>query len=163
LQWEVPVSPASRKRSKTFAWVTATLALTATIAVSSPVRAQLAPPWDGNPISAGLGPTYGEAWCANAAPGSNIANQQKQPLALIPYEAIGCTLQQFLDEAEATGIPERMSFKVIGQSSGGRDLYGVVVNALETDQQQRGYERWAAPLDHADRSCIGTGVARSVG
>lgn len=137
------MSPASRKRSKTFAWVTATLALTATIAVSSPVRAQLAPPWDGNPISAGLGPTYGEAWCANAAPGSNIANQQKQPLALIPYEAIGCTLQQFLDEAEATGIPERMSYKVIGQSSGGRDLYGVVVNALETDQQRRGFERWA--------------------
>ena len=42
----------------------------------------------------------------NAAPGSSIANQQKQPLALIPYEAIECTLQQFEDEAEATDIPE---------------------------------------------------------
>lgn len=137
------MSPASRKRSKTFAWVTSILAMAAAIAVSSPAGAQLAPPWDGNPISAGLGPTYGEAWCANAAPGSNIANQQKQPLALIPYEAIGCTLQQFLDEADAAGIPERMSFQVIGQSSGGRDLYGVVVNALETDEQQLGYERWS--------------------
>ncbi|MGH8522683.1 MAG: hypothetical protein ACREXY_00190, partial [Gammaproteobacteria bacterium] len=136
------MSPASRKRSKTFAWVTAILAMAAAIAVSSPAGAQLAPPWDGNPISAGLGPTYGEAWCANAAPGSNIANQQKQPLALIPYEAIGCTLQQFLDEAEAAGVPERMSFQVIGESSGGRDLYGVVVNALETDEQERDYERW---------------------
>ncbi len=136
------MSPASRKRSKTFAWVTAILAMAAAIAVSSPAGAQLAPPWDGNPISAGLGPTYGEAWCANAAPGSSIANQQKQPLALIPYEAIGCTLQQFLDEAVAADIPERMSFQVIGQSSGGRDLYGVVVNALETDEQERDYERW---------------------
>jgi hypothetical protein len=136
------VSSASRKRSKTFAWVTTILATAAAIAVSSPAGAQLAPPWDGNPISAGLGPTYGEAWCANAAPGSNIADQQKQPLALIPYEAIGCTLQQFLDEAEAAGIPERMSFEVIGQSSGGRDLYGVVVNALETLEQQRDYDHW---------------------
>jgi Zinc carboxypeptidase len=137
------VSRASRKRSKTFAWVTATLALTATIAVSSPVRAQLAPPWDGNPISAGLGPTYGEAWCGNAAPGSNIANQQKQPLALIPYEAIGCTLDQFNEEAAATGIPNRMSYTVLGKSAGGRDILGVVVNALETDEQRRAYERWA--------------------
>jgi hypothetical protein len=136
------VSPASRKRSKTFAWVTSILAMAAAIAVSSPAGAQLAPPWDGNPISAGLGPTYGEAWCANAAPGSNIANQQKQPLALIPYEAIGCTLQQFLDDAEAAGIPERMSYEVIGQSAGGRDLYGVVVNALETPDQERDYDRW---------------------
>ena len=136
------MSPASRKRSKTFAWVTSILAMAAAIAVSSPAGAQLAPPWDGNPISAGLGPTYGEAWCANAAPGSNIANQQKQPLALIPYEAIGCTLQQFLDEAEAAGIPERMSYEVIGQSAGGLDLYGVVVNALETPDQERDYDRW---------------------
>ena len=105
------MSPASRKRSKTFAWVTAILAMAAAIAVSSPAGAQLAPPWDGNPISAGLGPTYGEAWCANAAPGSNIANQQKQPLALIPYEAIECTLEQFRDEAAAAGIPERMSYR----------------------------------------------------
>jgi hypothetical protein len=137
------VSPASRKRSKTFAWVTAILAMAAAIAVSSPAGAQLAPPWDGNPISAGLGPTYGEAWCANAAPGSNIANQQKQPLALIPYEAIQCTLDQFDAEAAATGIPNRMSYTVLGQSSGGRDILGVVVNALETDEQQLGYERWA--------------------
>ena len=31
---------------------------------------------------------------------------------------------------------------MIGQSSGGRHLFGVVVNALETDEQQRDYERW---------------------
>lgn len=98
--------------------------MAAAIAVSSPAGAQLAPPWNRNPISAGLGPTYGEAWCANAAPGSNIANRQKQPLALIPYEAIQCTLDQFDAEAAATGIPNRMSYTVLGQSAGGRDILG---------------------------------------
>jgi hypothetical protein len=124
------------------AWVTATLATAAAISVSSPAGAQLSPPWDGNPISAGLGPTYGEPWCAEAAPGSSIANQQKQPLALIPYEAIACTLDLFQAEAAAASIPPRMSYEVIGQSAGGRDLYGVVVNALETPDQQRNYNRW---------------------
>ncbi len=32
----------------------------------SPAGAQPAPPLDGNPISPGLGPTYGEEWCAPA-------------------------------------------------------------------------------------------------
>jgi len=138
------VSPASRKRSKTFAWVTAVLAMAAAIAVSSPAGAQLAPPWDGNPISAGLGPTYGEAWCANAAPGSSIANQQNQPLALMPVEAIECTLEQFEAEASDAGVSDRLSFGVIGQSAGQppRDIYGVVVNALETPQQQQASANW---------------------
>jgi hypothetical protein len=104
--------------------------------------AQLSPPWDGNPISAGLGPTYGEAWCADAAPGSSIATQQGPPLALIPIEAIRCTLDGFLAEASAAGIPNRMSYSVIGQSTTGWDMYEVVVNALETPEQQRDYDRW---------------------
>ncbi|MGZ5291162.1 MAG: M14 family zinc carboxypeptidase [Actinomycetota bacterium] len=121
---------------------TAALALPA-LAIAVPAGAQLAPPFDGNPISHGLGPTYGEAWCADAAPGSSIANQQGAPLALIPQEAIGCTLDQFLAEAEAAGIPERMSYSAIGQSEAGRDQYGVVVNARETWQQRRDAARWA--------------------
>ena len=35
-----------------------------------------------------------------------------------------------------------MSYSVIGQSAGGPDLYGVVVNALETPEQQRDSDRW---------------------
>jgi murein tripeptide amidase MpaA len=82
------------------------------------------------------------SWCADAAPGSNIDTQQNQPLALIPYEAIACTLDRFQAEAAEASIPQRMSYEVIGQSAGGRDLYGVVVNALETPDQQRDYDRW---------------------
>ena len=127
----------------------AALVLVATLTLSSPASAQLAAPWDGNPISAGLGPTYGEAWCADAAPGSNIDNQQNQPLALIPVEAIGCTLEQFQQEAADAGVPQRMSFEVIGQSAGQppRDLYGVVVNALETPEQRQASANWFALRD----------------
>jgi hypothetical protein len=125
------------------AWLplAACIALAATITVS-PASAQLAAPWNGEPISAGLGPTYGEAWCAEAAPGSSIADQQGPPLALIPYEAIECTLNQFQQEAADADIPNRMSFEVLGQSAGGRDVLGVVVNALDTPEQQDAYDRW---------------------
>jgi hypothetical protein len=123
--------------------ILATLVLAASaVALTVPATAQLSPPWDGNPISAGLGPTYDEPWCADPAPGSSIANQQGAPLALMPVEAIACTLDGFQAEAEAAGIPERMSYRVIGQSEAGRQLYGVVVNALETPEQQRDYDRW---------------------
>lgn len=129
--------------TRTWLSVAVTLALVApAIAITTPAGALLGPPFDGNPISAGLGPTYGEAWCAEAAAGTSIANQQGAPLALIPQEAIQCTLDQFLAEAAAAGIPNRMSYSVIGQSEAGRNLYGVVVNALETPEQQLAYDRW---------------------
>jgi hypothetical protein len=115
------------------------LVATATV-LSAPVGAQTAPPWDGNPVSPGLGPTYGETWCA--PPSGGIAEQQGAPLALIPYEAIECTLQQFEDEAAEAGVPDRMNYEVIGQSVLGRDILGVVVNALDTPQQQQAYARW---------------------
>jgi hypothetical protein len=112
------------------------------IAVALPANAQTGPPWDGNPISAGLGPTYGEEWCAPPTPGSSIANLQGPPLAIMPYEAIGCTLDQIQAEGAAAGLPERMTYEVIGQSTQGRDMYGVVVNALESDAQRRAYANW---------------------
>jgi len=112
------------------------------IAVALPANAQTGPPWDGNPISAGLGPTYGEEWCAPPTPGTPIANLQGPPLAIMPQEAIGCTLDQILAEGAAAGIPERMTYEVIGQSTQGRDMYGVVVNALESDAQRRAYANW---------------------
>jgi hypothetical protein len=126
----------------------ATIALAATVAIATPASAQPGPPWNGEPISAGLGPTYGEPWCAPPAPGSSIATQQEfdgvpfqDTLALIPQEAIACTLDAIIADDASTG-PPRMSYSVIGQSAGGRDLYGVVVNALETPQQQRDSDRW---------------------
>ncbi len=118
---------------------TAVALVVAAIAFSSPAGAQTGPPWDGNPVSPGLGPTYGETWCASAA-GENVP--QSAPLALIPYGAIGCTLEQFKAEAAAAGVPNRLTYSVIGESELGRDIFGVVVNALETPEQQAAYARW---------------------
>jgi len=113
--------------------------LVAAIALASPAGAQSGPPWDGNPVSPGLGPTYGEEWCAPAT-GENVP--QSAPLALIPYGAIGCTLEQFKAEAAAAGVPNRLTYSVIGESELGRDMFGVVVNALDTPAQQAAYARW---------------------
>ncbi len=107
-----------------------------------PAPAFAVAPFDGTTVSAGLGPTFGDPWCANAAPGSSIANQQGAPLAIIPYEAFACTLQKFQDEATAASLPHRMDFSILGQSAGGRNMYRVVVNALETPNQIRDYQRW---------------------
>jgi hypothetical protein len=115
------------------------LVATSAMAIPAPAGAQSGPPWNGEPISAGLGPTYGEEWCASAA-GENVP--QQPPLALIPYGAIGCTLEQFQAEAEDAGVPPRMEYEVIGQSTHGRDIYGVVVNALETQEQRDNYANW---------------------
>ena len=120
--------------------ITTVLALViAAIAFAAPAGAQSGPPWDGNPVSHGLGPTYGEEWCAPAT-GENVP--QSAPLALIPYRAIACTLAQFEAEAAAAGVADRLDYESIGQSTLGRDLYGVVVNALETPEQQRDFARW---------------------
>ena len=64
----------------------------ASIAFSSPAAAQVGPPFNGNPVSHGLGPTYGEEWCAPVG-SENVP--QSSPLAIIPYGAIQCTLDQF--------------------------------------------------------------------
>jgi hypothetical protein len=114
--------------------------VSAVVAISAPAGAQSAAPWDGNPVSPGLGPTYGEPWCA--APTGAIAEQQDAPLALIPYEAIECTLERFEDEAAAAGVPDRLHWSKIGESVEGRDILGVVVNALDTAQQQQAFARW---------------------
>ena len=111
----------------------------AAIAFSTPVAAQTGPPWDGNPVSHGLGPTYGEEWCAPVG-SENVP--QGSPLALIPYGAIRCTLEQFETEAAAAGVPDRLDISIIGQSVLGLDMFGVVVNALDTPEQQAAFARW---------------------
>jgi Zinc carboxypeptidase len=120
--------------------------LLAALTLVGATSAYAVPPWDGTPISQGFGPTYGDPWCNPAAAASEpgVSPQQGPPLALMPYGALACSLEQFQNEAAAAGIPQRMTYSVIGQSAGGRDLYGVVINALETANQRRDFQRWQA-------------------
>jgi Zinc carboxypeptidase len=112
------------------------------LVVASPAFA-LDPPWNGEPISHGLGPTYGETWPAGSLVGEAVASRQESTgLALMPYAAVPTLLAQFQAEAAAAGVPPRMTYEVLGQSAEGRDIYGVVINAMETTAQVRDYGRW---------------------
>ena len=71
-------------------------------------------------------------------------------MVLMPYAAVPTGLAQFQAEAEAAGVPPPMTYEVLGKSAQGRDIYGVVINALEGPGQMLGYERWlsvAVPHD----------------
>ena len=75
-------------------------------------------------------------------PGRKRNVPQGSPLALIPYGAIRCTLEQFETEAAAAALPDRLDISIIGQSVLGLDMFGVVVNALDTPEQQAAFARW---------------------
>jgi Zinc carboxypeptidase len=55
----------------------------------------------------------------------------------IPHYAIGCTLEDIEDRSRG-----RMDVRVIGQSSLGRDMYGVVINRTRTWQERRAFRNW---------------------
>jgi hypothetical protein len=136
----------TRTPSKLTATITTLLVIVSFAAAAlqvSPAEAQ-DPPFDGNPISQGLGPTYGEQWCA---PPTGEAVPQDAPLAIIPYAAITCTLELFEQEAAANGVPDRFDWWSLGQNDQGRDVWAVLVNALDTPEQQRDYDRWVQLRD----------------
>ena len=109
--------------------------------------APLAAPWNGQPISPGIGPTYGEPWPVPVPSDEAVVNLQGSPhdsstLAVMPYADVAPELAKFQAEAKAAGIPARMTWYVSGQSAGGRDMYAVVINDTETGAQQSAYQRW---------------------
>ncbi len=103
--------------------------LVVSLGVAGNATAQLTPPWCGTP----------EPDAAANLPDGSQPTHPPGSFAHIPYYAIGCTL----DQIEADQIGNRMSVEVIGQSALGRDMYGVVFNALDTPEQRRDYDRWA--------------------
>ena len=102
--------------------------LVVSLGVAGNAGAQLTPPWCGTP----------EPDAAGNLPDGSSPTHPAGSFPHIPYYAIGCTL----DEIEGDQLGNRMSVEVIGQSALGRDMYGVVFNALDTPEQQRDYERW---------------------
>jgi hypothetical protein len=75
-------------------------------------------------------------WCGTPEPDSAEQLPPENSFPHIPYYAIGCTLEDIQERSNG-----RMSLEVIGQSSTGRDMYGVVINARETRAQRESYER----------------------
>jgi hypothetical protein len=107
-----------------------TLALGALLAISisaGPSGAAIAPPWCGTP----------EPDAAENLPDGTDPTDPLGSFPHIPYYAIGCTLDSIA--AQSNG---RMTVEVMGQSATGRNLYQVVINALETSQQGRDFRNW---------------------
>ncbi len=102
-------------------------ALTVALGSAGTAGAQLTPPWCGTPMPD----------AAANLPDGSLPTHPVGSFAHIPYYAIGCTLDQIA--AQSNG---RMTVEVIGQSALGRDMYGVVINALDTPEQQRDFSRW---------------------
>jgi zinc carboxypeptidase len=92
-------------------------------------NAQVAPPWCGTPEP-------------DAA--ANLPSNPPNNFPHIPYYAIECTLQDIEERSDG-----RMEFEVIGRSALGRELFGVVINELETRQQRRDYRNWQEVREEA--------------
>ena len=102
-------------------WLTLALAmaLVASLAGAEGASADIAPPWCGTP-----------------EPDSAEQLPPEESFPHIPYYAIGCTLEDIQSRSEG-----RMSVEVIGRSSTGRDMYGVVINSRKTRAQRESYGR----------------------
>ena len=96
------------------------------LATAANAQAAIEPPWCGTP----------EPDAAENLPDGTDPTDPPGSFPHIPYYAIGCTLQDI--QSQSGG---RMALEVIGQSAGGRDLYQVTINALETEEQREGDSR----------------------
>jgi hypothetical protein len=107
--------------------VTVLLAMLVSLAAPAVASADLAPPWCGSPEPDSA---------ANLPDGSDPAHPVGS-FPHIPYYAIGCTLEDIVARSQG-----RMTLEVFGKSAGGRDLYLVTVNALDTVEQRQDFQNW---------------------
>jgi hypothetical protein len=94
-----------------------------------PLRSSAAaqPPWCGTPD---------EEWITTLPDGSNPGDPAGS-FPHIPVYAFACTLANI--QARSNG---RMETRVFGQSAGGKDLFLVTINALDTPQQRKDFQTW---------------------
>jgi Zinc carboxypeptidase len=95
--------------------------------VASPARADVVPPWCGDPVPD----------AAENLPDGTDPSDPPGSFPHIPYYAIRCTLEDIVASSQG-----RMSLEVVGQSARGRDLFLVTVNALDTVQQRTDFQAW---------------------
>jgi Zinc carboxypeptidase len=116
-----------RRRMRYWLTLALALAVVSSLLGAGSASADIAPPWCGTP----------EPDSAEQLPPENSFPH-------IPYYAIGCTLEDI--ESRSNG---RMSVEVVGQSSTGRDMYGVVINGRETREARESYDRLRDVLRYA--------------
>ena len=95
-------------------------------------QAEIEPPWCGTP----------EPDAAENLPDGTDPTDPPGSFPHIPYYAIGCTLQSIEDQSDG-----RMTLEVFeDQSAGGRDMYAVTLNALDTPRPAALVRPPAAPV-----------------
>jgi hypothetical protein len=118
-------------RSRTRSWLAVLLmAFAVSLVGATTAQADIAPPWCGTPAP-GDAPDSAE----NLPDGTDPTDPPGS-FPHIPYYAIGCTLESI--QSRSGG---RMTVEEIGESAGGRTMYAVTINALDTRAQQRSYAR----------------------
>jgi hypothetical protein len=88
------------------------------------------PPWCGTPEA---------DFSADVLPDGTDPADPEGSFPHIPHYAIGCTLEDIRDRSGG-----RMTLEVIGKTSQGRDMYGVVINRLRSEHEKRSYLNWLA-------------------
>src|SRR5918999_5412320 len=117
-------------RPRIRSWLAVSLAaIVLSLVGATSANAAIEPPWCVTPQNPGTPPAMPDA-AENLPDGTDPADPPGS-FPLIPYYAIGCTLEDI--ESRSIG---RMEVEVIGQSALGRDMYKVTINALETRAQQ---------------------------
>jgi Zinc carboxypeptidase len=106
----------------------ALVAIAASLVLAAGSGAAIGPPWCGTVIPDGVG----------AYPDGTGATDPVGSYPHIPWYAISCTLE----DIQSRQLGNRMTFEVTGQSALGRDMYGVVINALDTETQRKDFKRW---------------------
>ena len=103
------------------------LVVLAALVFAPSIASAAEPPWCGTP----------EPDAAANLPDGSSSTHPVGSFPHIPYYAIKCTLQDI--QARSGG---RMQMQVIGRSATGREMFGVVINRLETAQERSDYEAW---------------------
>jgi hypothetical protein len=115
-----------RRRCSFWIFLLTALVAAATLG-AAPAAADIAPPWCGTP----------EPDAAENLPDGTDPTDPVGSFPHIPYYAIECTLESIAAESDG-----RMTVEVLGQSSTGRDMFLVTINALGTDEQQKSFSNW---------------------
>ena len=129
-----------RLQTRGVGWCVAPLVVVLFVLILAAPAFALDPPWNTQTITPGLGPSYGTPWPvapSNEAVFGQIATASTN-LSDVPYASIGPLLAQF----DMQDQWNRMTYSVTGLSQGGRNMYAVVINDLETADQQRDYANW---------------------
>ncbi|MGH3115017.1 MAG: M14 family zinc carboxypeptidase, partial [Gaiellaceae bacterium] len=103
------------------------LILTLVALTPATARAEIAPPWCGTP----------EVDAAENLPDGTEPGDPVGSFPHIPYYAIGCTLEEI--RAESDG---RMTVELAGRSATGREMFLVVITALDTPEQRQAFHAW---------------------